>query len=262
MTANGGITVPSGQTLTVAGAIALNGDTIQTSEIANNAVTNAIIRQSAARSVVGNSTNATANVADISATASSDAVLRESSGTIGFGTVATAGIADSAVTTAKITNSNVTYAKIQNVSATDMLLGRSSAGGGVVEEIACTAAGRALLDDANAAAQRTTLGLTESATTVNADLLLLKDQVHGFTIFNCPVNNGNSLSGVVTGVTSSSTALNTGTSAALEVFLPLLGWSKVNVGGVFYARPSSGTWTVLIIRSAALEYVFCCRRTA
>ena len=58
-----------------------------------------------------------------------------------------------------IDNDVVTYAKMQNVSATDKLLGRSTAGAGDVEEIACTAAGRALLDDADAAAQRTTLGL-------------------------------------------------------------------------------------------------------
>jgi hypothetical protein len=58
-----------------------------------------------------------------------------------------------------IDNDVVTYAKMQNVSATDKLLGRSTAGSGDVEEIACTAAGRALLDDADAAAQRTTLGL-------------------------------------------------------------------------------------------------------
>ena len=46
-----------------------------------------------------------------------------------------------------------------SVTATDRLLGRQSAGAGDVEEITCTAAGRALLDDADAAAQRTTLGL-------------------------------------------------------------------------------------------------------
>jgi hypothetical protein len=46
-----------------------------------------------------------------------------------------------------------------NVSQTNRILGRSTAGAGVVEEIACTAAGRNLLDDADAAAQRTTLGL-------------------------------------------------------------------------------------------------------
>ena len=57
-----------------------------------------------------------------------------------------------------IDNDAVTYAKIQNVSATDRLLGRSTAGAGDIEEIPCTAAGRAILDDADAAAQRTTLG--------------------------------------------------------------------------------------------------------
>jgi hypothetical protein len=56
-----------------------------------------------------------------------------------------------------VDNDAITYAKIQNVSATDKLLGRSTSGAGDVEEIACTAAGRALLDDADAAAQRTTL---------------------------------------------------------------------------------------------------------
>lgn len=63
-----------------------------------------------------------------------------------------------------IDNSAVTYAKIQNVSATDRLLGRSTAGAGEVEEIICTAAGRALIDDASSTAQRTTLGLGNSAT--------------------------------------------------------------------------------------------------
>lgn len=58
----------------------------------------------------------------------------------------------------------VTYAKIQDVAATDRILGRSTAGAGIVEEIACTAAGRAILDDVDAAAQRTTLGLGTLAT--------------------------------------------------------------------------------------------------
>ena len=53
----------------------------------------------------------------------------------------------------------VTYAKIQNVSTTDCVLGRFTAGSGSIEEFTCTAAGRALLDDANAAAQRSTLNL-------------------------------------------------------------------------------------------------------
>ena len=63
-----------------------------------------------------------------------------------------------------VDNDAITYAKIQNVSATDKLLGRSSVGAGDIEEITCTQAGRALLDDANAAAQRATLGLGSLAT--------------------------------------------------------------------------------------------------
>ena len=76
---------------------------------------------------------------------------------------------------ATIANNQVTYAKIQDVSATDRLLGRSSAGAGDVEEIACTAAGRAILDDADAAAQRTTLGLGSSDTPTFAGINLLSD---------------------------------------------------------------------------------------
>ncbi len=60
---------------------------------------------------------------------------------------------------ATIASDAVTYAKMQNVSTTDRLLGRSTAGSGDVQEIVCTAAGRALLDDTAASDQRTTLGL-------------------------------------------------------------------------------------------------------
>lgn len=44
------------------------------------------------------------------------------------------------------------------MSATDKLLGRASSGAGVAEEITCTAAGRALIDDADARQQCATLG--------------------------------------------------------------------------------------------------------
>lgn len=47
----------------------------------------------------------------------------------------------------------VTYAKMQNVSATDKVLGRSTAGAGNVEEITCTSSGRAMIAAASAAAQ-------------------------------------------------------------------------------------------------------------
>ncbi len=62
------------------------------------------------------------------------------------------------VATTDIESGAVTYVKIQNVAA-DTVLGRISAGAGVVGEIACTAVGRALLAAATAAAQRIALGL-------------------------------------------------------------------------------------------------------
>lgn len=45
------------------------------------------------------------------------------------------------------------------VTASDRVIGRATAGAGAAEEIVCTAAGRALLDDADAAMQRTTLAV-------------------------------------------------------------------------------------------------------
>lgn len=72
-------------------------------------------------------------------------------------------IANNAVTTAKIADAQVTLAKQANL-AQDTLIGRQTASTGVPEAIACTAAGRALIDDADAAAQRTTLGLGTLAT--------------------------------------------------------------------------------------------------
>jgi hypothetical protein len=58
---------------------------------------------------------------------------------------------------------------MQNVTATDRLLGRSTAGAGDVEEIVCTAYARGLLDDADAATARTTLGLGSAALAATGD---------------------------------------------------------------------------------------------
>lgn len=66
--------------------------------------------------------------------------------------------------TSALSNSAVTYAKMQNVSATDRLLGRISAGSGVVEEVTCTDFAQSLLDDTDAGTARTTLGLGSLAT--------------------------------------------------------------------------------------------------
>jgi len=83
--------------------------------------------------------------------------------------------------TTALADSAVTYAKIQDVSAGDKLLGRIS-GVGAPEEIDCTAAGRALLDDADAAAQRTTLGLGTIATQDAATVAITGGTITGGTI--------------------------------------------------------------------------------
>lgn len=121
----------------------------------------------------------TASLADFTTAGRSlvdDASASDQRTTLGLGALSTQGDGDKGDITVSgsgatwtIDNDVVTYAKIQNVSATDKLLGRSTAGAGDVEEIACTSAGRALLDDANASAQRTTLGLGVLATKGDLD---------------------------------------------------------------------------------------------
>jgi hypothetical protein len=113
---------------------ALTGDVTATgpgsvaATIAANAVTNTKLRDSGALSVIGRSANSGGDPADISAVAASDSVLRESGSTVGFGTIATGGIANDAIT----------YAKIQNISATQRVLGRNTAGAGDTEEVTFT----------------------------------------------------------------------------------------------------------------------------
>jgi hypothetical protein len=80
-----------------------------------------------------------------------------------------------------VDNDAITYAKIQNVSATDKLLGRSTAGAGDVEEISCTAAGRAILDDVDSTAQRTTLGLGTIATQSSSSVSITGGSITGIT---------------------------------------------------------------------------------
>jgi hypothetical protein len=113
--------------------------------------------------------------------------------------------------TASIADDAITYAKIQNVTATDRLLGRSTIGSGVIEEITCTAAGRALLDDADATAQRTTLGLGTIATQNSTSPTL-----SGVTITSGTITGITDLA-ITDGGTGASTALNARTNLGLEI---------------------------------------------
>jgi len=82
---------------------------------AANSVLNTVLRDSGALSVIGRSANTAGDPADISATAASDAVLRESGSVIGFGTIATGGITDDAITNAKLANMAASTVKGQIV---------------------------------------------------------------------------------------------------------------------------------------------------
>jgi len=113
--------------------------------------------------------------------------------------------------TGALADDAVTYAKIQNVSATDKLLGRSTAGAGDVEEIDCTAAGRALLDDADAAAQRTTLGLGTIATQDSTSATL-----SGVTITSGDITGITDLA-IADGGTGASTAVGARTNLGVEI---------------------------------------------
>ena len=103
-----------------------NTETEVTANVITNSITNALIRQGVAKSVIGVSGNATANVADIAASAADQVLVVNGANTaLAFGTVATGGI----------TNSAVTYAKIQNAAANNVLLGNNNGAGTAYEEI-------------------------------------------------------------------------------------------------------------------------------
>lgn len=175
--------------------------TVATAGIANNAIDNTKIRQGVARSVIGVTGNATANVADIQGTA--DQVLRvNTAGTaLAFGTVETGGI----------TNSAVTYAKIQNVTATSRVLGRITAGAGVVEEL--TVANLYTLLGLSAAAGRIMIATGTNTITTSAQFLWDN------------VNNRQTITGTVaaTGANNAFLNLNSGALAADTDFLRMSG---------------------------------------
>ena len=121
--------------------------------------TDSIVAGQLAANAVG-----TSEIADAAVTTAKLANNAVTAGKIAVDTITATEIAAGAIGTSELGSDAVTYDKIQNVTATDKLLGRVSAGAGNVEEINCTAAGRALLDDADAATQRATLGLGTIAT--------------------------------------------------------------------------------------------------
>ena len=146
----------------------------------------------------------TAKVIDLAVTTGKLAAGAVTTAKLAAGAVTATEIAADAVTTAKVIDDAVTYAKIQNVTATDKLLGRATAGAGNIEEITLTAAGRALLDDADAAAQRTTLALGTIATQSAGAVAITGGTLSGLTSIaatTATLTNANITAGSVTGIT-------------------------------------------------------------
>jgi hypothetical protein len=145
-------------------------------------------------------------LADGAVTTAKIAATGVTSAKIADGAVGTTQLAATGVTTAKIEDGAVTFAKIQDI-ATNTLLGRSTAGSGDVESISCTAAGRAVIGAADAAAQRTALGLGNIS-------LATGTWANGATVSG--TNTGDqtiTLSGDVTGTGTSGIAVTIATGA-------------------------------------------------
>jgi len=127
----------------------LSADAVTTGKISNGTILNEDIDAAAAIDYSKLASLASANILVGSAgnvatsTAVTGDVTISNAGvtTIGALKVVNGMLSADAVTNVKILNSNVTYAKIQDVSATDKVLGRISAGAGVVEEISTTGSG-------------------------------------------------------------------------------------------------------------------------
>ena len=113
---------------------------VQTSGLNDDSVTNAILRDSGPLSVIGRSANSTGDPADISATAASDQVLRESGNVLGFGTVNTGGMAANAVTDTILRNSGALS-----------VIGRSANSTGDPADISATAAAYQVLQELSSA---------------------------------------------------------------------------------------------------------------
>ena len=198
-----GTLISTGDTGTVTSTMILNGTIVDADINASAAIVDTKLATIATAGKVSNSATTATSANTLSAI-----VARDGSGNFTAGTITAnlTGTASNVTTNANlagditsvgnttsiaagvIVNADVNasaaiaFSKLANVSTTDRLLGRSTAGAGAIEEVICTAAGRALIDDADAAAQRTTLGLGTLATQSAASVSITGGSIAGTTI--------------------------------------------------------------------------------
>lgn len=141
-----------------------NNESDLSADIVANSIGNSYLRQGVARSVIGVTGNATANVADIQGTA--DQVLRVNTGgtALAFGQVATAGHADQ----------SVTYVKMQNAVANNVLLGNNNGANTSFEELDAAAA-QTMLGYLDGAGANQRIPYFTDANTLSAEAAFLYD---------------------------------------------------------------------------------------
>ncbi len=111
--------------------------------ISNNVLTNAMQSQVATQTFKGRISSGTGNIEDLTI-AQVKSMLNLSGANTGDQTIALTGDVSGSGTgsfATTIANQAVSYSKIQNVSASNKVLGRTSTGSGVIEEIATTGTG-------------------------------------------------------------------------------------------------------------------------
>lgn len=145
---------------------------------------------------------------------------------------------------ATIANSAVTYAKMQNVSATDKILGRSTAGAGVVEEITCTSFARSILDDVDAAAVRATIGAGTGAGSVTSASVVSANGFAG-TVATATTTPAITLTTTIIGILS-------GNGTAISAASTTGSGSVVLATGPVLSTPTLGVATATSINKVAI----------